>query len=64
MKKLPELAIILVRFGISSWAQEVRHEATVQGSGFFNKQSIYLLDSPASSLLSTLQGGCFSHLDS
>jgi opacity protein-like surface antigen len=39
MKKLSELAIILVLFGISSWAQEVRHELTVQGSGFFNKQT-------------------------
>src|SRR5271157_1476934 len=39
MKKLTELAIILVLFGISSWAQEVRHEVTVQGSGFFNKQT-------------------------
>ena len=38
MKKLIELAIILVLFGISSWAQEVRNEVTVQGSGFFNKQ--------------------------
>ena len=37
MKKLIELAIILVLFGISSWAQEVRNEVTVQGSGFFNK---------------------------
>jgi opacity protein-like surface antigen len=39
MKKLTELAIILVLFGISSWAQEVRHELTIQGSGFFNKQT-------------------------
>src|SRR5271166_5361289 len=39
MKKLIELAIILVLFGISSWAQEVRNEVTVQGSGFFNKQT-------------------------
>lgn len=39
MKKLIELAIILVLFGISSWAQEVRHELTIQGSGFFNKQT-------------------------
>src|SRR5271157_6113318 len=38
MKKLIGLAIILVLFGISSWAQEVRNEVTVQGSGFFNKQ--------------------------
>jgi len=39
MKKLTELAIILALFGISSWAQEVRHEVTVQGSGFFNKET-------------------------
>jgi opacity protein-like surface antigen len=39
MKKLTELAIILVLFGISSWAEEVRHEVTVQGSGFFKKQT-------------------------
>ena len=39
MKKLSELAIILALFGISSWAQEVRHEVTVQGSGFFNKRT-------------------------
>lgn len=39
MKKLTGLAIVFVIFGISSWAQEVRHELTVQGSGFFNKQT-------------------------
>ena len=39
MKKFTELAIILVLFGISSWAQEFRHEVTVQGSGFFKKQT-------------------------
>ena len=39
MKKLTELAVILVLFGISSWAQEVRNEVTVQGSGFFKKQT-------------------------
>jgi outer membrane immunogenic protein len=39
MKKLTELAIILILFGISSWAQEFRHEVTVQGSGFFQKQT-------------------------
>ena len=40
MKKLTELAIIiLVLFGISCWAQEVRNEVTVQGSGFFQKQT-------------------------
>jgi opacity protein-like surface antigen len=39
MKKLTELAMILVLLGVSSWAQEVRHELIVQGSGFFNKQT-------------------------
>jgi len=39
MKKLTELAIILVLFGISSWAQEVRNEVTIQGSSFFQKQT-------------------------
>ena len=41
MKKLMEMAIILVFFGISSWAQEFRHEVTVQGSGFFQKQTTH-----------------------
>jgi outer membrane immunogenic protein len=39
MKKVTELAIIFVLFGISSWAQEVKNELTVQGSGFFQKQT-------------------------
>jgi hypothetical protein len=39
MKKLTELAIILIVVAISSWAQEVRNEVTVQGSGFFQKQT-------------------------
>jgi outer membrane immunogenic protein len=39
MKKLTELAIIFVLFGMSSWAQEFRHEVTIQGSGFFQKQT-------------------------
>ncbi|MBZ5573586.1 MAG: porin family protein [Acidobacteriia bacterium] len=38
MKKL-ELAIILILLAVSSWAQEVRNEVTVQGSGFFQKQT-------------------------
>jgi hypothetical protein len=37
VQKLTELAVVLALFGMSSWAQEVRHELTVQGSGFFNK---------------------------
>jgi hypothetical protein len=39
MKTLIVDAIILILFGISSSAQEVRHEVTVQGSGFFKKQT-------------------------
>ena len=39
MKTLIAPAIILILFGISSSAQEVRHEVTVQGSGFFKKQT-------------------------
>jgi opacity protein-like surface antigen len=39
MKTLIVPAIILVLFGISSSAQEVRNEVTVQGSGFFQKQT-------------------------
>lgn len=39
MKTLIVSAIILVLFGISSSAQEVRNEVTVQGSGFFQKQT-------------------------
>ena len=35
MRKLFGLAFIVFVFGISAWAQEVRHEVTVQGSGFF-----------------------------
>lgn len=39
MKKLNVLAIFLIFFGIASWAQEVRNEVTVQGSGLFNKET-------------------------
>jgi opacity protein-like surface antigen len=39
MKKLTDLAIILIFLAISSWAQEVRNEVTLQGSGFFQKQT-------------------------
>jgi hypothetical protein len=38
MKKLAELAV-LIFCGIASWAQEVRNEVTVHGSGFFQKQT-------------------------
>jgi opacity protein-like surface antigen len=39
MKKLAELAVILIFCALASWAQEVRNEVTVQGSGFFQKQT-------------------------
>ena len=39
MKRFTELALILSLFVISSWAQETRNEVTVQGSGFFQKQT-------------------------
>src|SRR5271166_1419146 len=39
MKTLIVPAIILILFGRSSSAQEVRHDVTVQGSGFFQKQT-------------------------
>jgi len=39
MKRFTELAIILLLFAVSSWAQEFRHEVTVQGSGFLQKQT-------------------------
>lgn len=38
MKKLT-VGIILIFLAVSSWAQELRHEVTVQGSGFFQKQT-------------------------
>ncbi|HVN21301.1 MAG TPA: outer membrane beta-barrel protein [Dongiaceae bacterium] len=39
MKKWAGIALIISSLGISSWAQEVRHELTFQGSGFFNKET-------------------------
>jgi opacity protein-like surface antigen len=39
MKKLTVLASILIILAISSWAQELRNEVTLQGSGFFQKQT-------------------------
>ena len=38
MRKLFGLAFIVLVFGFSAWAQEIRHEFTVQGSGFFPMQ--------------------------
>jgi hypothetical protein len=42
MKRVAELAIIVIFLGIASWAQEIRHELTVQASGFFTKQTTFL----------------------
>lgn len=39
MKKLTEVALVFILLGITSWAQEVKHEITIQGSGFFQKQT-------------------------
>ncbi len=39
MKRLIEFAVILFFLAMSSWAQELRNEVTVQGSGFFQKQT-------------------------
>jgi len=39
VRKLFALSFIVLLFGISAWAQEIRHEFTVQGSGFFPKQT-------------------------
>jgi outer membrane immunogenic protein len=39
MRKQLSLTFIVLLFGISVWAQEIRHEFTVQGSGFFPKQT-------------------------
>jgi len=39
LKRVTELAIVLILLGISSWAQEIRHELTVQASGFFTTQT-------------------------
>ena len=51
MKTLIVPAIILILFGISSSAQEVRNEVTVQGSGFFKKQTTVdgITDDPTNS---------------
>jgi hypothetical protein len=39
MKRVAELAIVVILVAISSWAQEMSHELTVQGSGLFTKQT-------------------------
>lgn len=51
MKRMAELAIIVIFLGISSWAQEIRHELTLQASGLFTKQTTEkgLTNSPTNS---------------
>lgn len=39
MKKLAGLRLFSFCLVSQSWAQEVRHDVTVQGSGFFKKQT-------------------------
>ena len=41
MRKFTELATLLVLLATSCWAQESRNEVTVQGSGFFHKQTTH-----------------------
>jgi len=41
MKKLTGLSVVLMLLGIASWAQEFKNEVTVQGSGFFQKQTTH-----------------------
>lgn len=38
-EQVAEVAIFLIFLSIASWAQETRYELTVQGSGFFQKQT-------------------------
>jgi hypothetical protein len=51
MKKLAEVAIIFILLSIASGAQETRHELSVQGSGFFQKQttSVGITNEPTNS---------------
>jgi len=39
MNKLVRLAAIFLLLGFAAWAQEVRHEFTIQGSGFFPNET-------------------------
>ena len=39
MKQIIATTTILLALCLTSWAQETRHEITVQGSGFFTKQT-------------------------
>ena len=53
MKRTITGVAILLALGLSSWAQEKRNEITVQGSGFFTKET----DSNAISSKPTYSGG-------
>ena len=39
MNKLVRLAAIFLLLSFAAWAQEVKHEFTIQGSGFFSKET-------------------------
>lgn len=50
MRKLFALAFIVLLFGVLAWAQEIKHEFTIQGSGFFPKETT------ASGITSAVEG--------
>lgn len=39
MRKLVRLATIFLLLGVSAWGQEIRHEITIQGSGFVGRET-------------------------
>ena len=39
MKRITVSGCILLLLSLSAWAQEVRQEVTIQGSGFFSKET-------------------------
>ena len=39
MNKLVRMAAIFLLLSLAAWAQEVKHEFTIQGSGFFPKET-------------------------
>lgn len=53
MKRIMATSALLLTLGLCSWAQEIRHEVTVQGSGFFTNQT----DSRSISSKPTYSGG-------
>lgn len=53
MKQILITVTVLLALGLSSWAQEIKHEITVQGSGFFTKET----DSNGISNRPTYSGG-------